>query len=408
MAIKKKLKEIKKSLIKEITSLKKWQIALIVLALMAIGASCVWLFYHEAKCQYGSDLCAHVNFALKRDSTNYSITSTIYRVLYNHFGGYLAVAIFLAAVIVITIPITKKVLERFTKTDNHFLLWIYAILINFAIAYHIPFIHQYWVVGVQEGNEWHNSTYNCMKPLALLVMLLYFKMESTYLKKIKLTDYILFALLLILVNLVKPNFIVVFAPTMLVFFIIDFFKNFKDKKALRNIVIFGSAVLISLVPLVFQSQALFNSGSEAGAGGVTVSFMSVLKHWHEHPIISLIQSTVFPLFVLLTNLKTIKKKLLDKKDKKFSFVFVMQAVALIQYLFLMEAGTRKWDANFAWGYSFALFMTFIASIAIFEDSKKEKRKYKKAYLIAGYTLLGIHIVTGLIYFVKLLGGMNFS
>lgn len=375
--------------------MKKYQEIIIAIALLLIAIFTVYLFYNQAMGNFESDLEQHLENAF--NGSQYSIIGHIYRCIYM-IGGNFGIAIFLSIVTILNIYVTKKVLEHFIEEKNEFLLSIYAFLLNFVIAIYIPFIFKNWVVGVQEPTEWHNSTYICMKPLGELAVLLYFYIEKNYLQKIDIGSYILFCAVLILANMVKPNFIIAFAPTMLVFLIIDFFKNIKNKKAIQNIIIFGCAVLISLPILFYQQSILYNEESN---NRIQLGFMTVLRFYNKTPIISLIQSAAFPLFVLITNFKTIIK------NRNYCFVFVLNVIALTQYIFLEEAGKRAIDGNFTWGYSFSLMIAFISSVALITNSKKTEN-HKKVYYVVGYTLLALHILSGLVHFGRLLLGYSYS
>lgn len=373
------------------------KIVLTVLFLI-LGCMTTWIFYNQANGKFQSDLILHINSAVNSTGEQYTITKPIYRFIHMYLGGNLGIAIFLSLVIIGTIILTKKALDYYSTNPKERTIknWAYAFLLNFAIAIFIPFVHNAWNSGVQEANEWHNSTFICMKLLGIAIMLLYFKMSEKYLSKIETKNYILFVILLLLVNSIKPNFIIAFAPTMLIFLIIDFIKNIKDKKSVINIIIFGSAVLISLSILVYQAKVLYGVDDGSGIG---IGFMTLLKAYHKYPVISLIQSIAFPLFILLTNMKTIAK------DRKYSFVWIMNTVALAEYLFLQETGIRALDGNFDWGYSFTLMMAFIASVALFENIRKDK---SKVYNVAGYLLLAGHIISGIIYFIRLMLGYTFA
>lgn len=373
--------------------MKKYQTIVVAFILLIFAASTTYLFFNQATGNFYSDLETHIKYALN-GSYQYSITGMIYKLIHNYLGGNFGIAIFLSVISIINIYLTYKVLEYFVKEKNQFLLFIYAVLLNFVIAIYIPFVFQNWVAGIQEPTEWHNSTYICMKPLGELAILLYFNIEKDYLKKIDIGKYILFCIVLIIANSVKPNFIAVFAPTMLVFLIIDFIKNIKDIKAIRNIIIFGCAVLISLPVLLYQQNVLYADNSNST---IQLGFMTVLKCYNERPIFSLLQSAAFPIFILITNLKTIMK------ERKYCFVFVLNIVALSQYIFLEETGKRAIHGNFAWGYSFSLMIAFITSVALISNSKKLENR-TKAYYIIGYTLLALHVLSGLIYFGRLLLG----
>ena len=373
-------------------------VLIIILAIVAISSA--FLFYNQAIGNYYSDLHPHISTALsdKMPQKKYSITNVLYFILYNYFGKEYGIAIFLSLVTITNILITKKVLEYFLDSSKEELLWAYAILLNFNIAIFIPELsYGRWVVGIQSANPWHNSTYICMKGLGLLSLLLFYKMKENYLQKIEFKKYILFVFLLSITNAIKPNFIMVFSPAMAIYLLIDFILNIKNIKSVKNIFIFGSAVLISLLVLIYQSMILFQNSATDGSG-IEFGFFKFLTHWHKYPIISIIQSSLFPLFILITNFKTIIGNF------KYSFILTMNITGLIQYSFLNETGLRIYHGNFSWGYSFALFMSFLSAIAILEKSKITERKYKKLYLITGYTLFSAHTLLGIIYYLRVVMG----
>lgn len=379
--------------------MKKWQILAIFLILGIIGILCTYIFYNQAVGNFSSDLGAHIKSALSAEGMKgqYTITKPLYRFVYNYFYGELGIAILLAITTIATIIVTEKLLKYYLKEEKEFKLYLYAILLNFVIAIYIPFVSSTWNAGLQEPSEWHNSTYSIMKFIGLIAIIIYFKIEQNYLKKIGFKDWLVFCILLILVNLVKPNFILAFAPTMLIFLIMDFFRNVKNKKAILNMVIFGTAVLISLTVLIYQSLVLYGGDSQ---DGIVFGFMKSLKLYSDYPILSLVQSLAFPLFILLTNIKTIAK------DRKHSFVWVMNTVALVEFLVISESGARSKDGNFDWGYNFTLMLVFISSVVILEKIKNEKTK-NLAYIVFAYILLALHIISGLIYFGRILRGETY-
>lgn len=380
--------------------MKKYQKIIIAILLFIISISSIYLFNNQAKGIFPSDLPIHINSAINSNGLKgqYTITKFMYKFIYNYLGGNLGISIFLSIIVATTIIATKKMLKYYLPDEKDFKLYLYAIALNFVIAIFIPGISNCFNSGFQEPTEWHNSTYTIMKLLGIIVVMVFFKIEKEYLKKIKLKDWILFTLLLIFINLVKPNFILAFAPAMLVFLIIDFCRNIKNKKAIVNMFLFGLAVLISLTVLLYQSTVLYGEGSDSG---ITFGFMVLLKQYNTHPYLSLIQSTAFPLFILLTNFKTVIK------DRKHSFVWTMNLFALGEYLFLSETGVRALDGNFDWGYSFTLMLIFLSSLSILNNVRKNKTK-NRIYLILAYTLLFLHLICGIIYFGRLLGGASYA
>lgn len=375
---------------------KKQKTLLLILLIIIFGLT-TYLFYMQAIGRFNSDLILHIKSALENGSDQYTITKPLYRILYTYFGGNISIALFLSFVEILTIYVTKKALDFYNSDMSSKVKWLLSITLNFVIAIYVPFIHKAFNAGVQEPTEWHNSTYMCMKLLGIFIILLYFKIEKNYLKRISFKNYVIFCASLILVNSIKPNFILAFAPTMLIFLIIDFIKNYKNKTAIKNMIVFGSAVLISLIVLIYQSMVLY--GSDDGSG-ITIGFMTLLKQYHRYPIISLIQSAAFPVFIYSTNIKKVLK------NKKYLFILILNFVALLEYLLLQETGVRALDGNFDWGYSFSLMMFFISSISLLYEVKQENLHSKKYYILA-YLIFALHFVSGIIYFIRLLLGFSY-
>ena len=385
------------------TNMKIYQILIIIFLLIIIDVSTTRLFINQTDGTFPSDLCAHINDALDEEVADYSITAPIYRFLYNNIDGDMAICVFLSIVNILTIFVTKKILGFFIKDKNQFLLWIYAIALDFVIAIVIPPLNRgNWNVGLFQPTVWHNSTYLCMKLFGLLAIYYFFKIRENYLEKIKISDYLIFTILLIITNAIKPNFILVFAPTVAIVLLIDFIKSIKNKnkKAIINIFILGISILISLSVLVYQNAVMYQDDSQGGSG-IEFGFLSVYIHYNRNPICAVLQSFALPLFLFITHFKKFFK------DKTYTFAFIMDAISLFMYLFMNETGERKYHGNFSWGSYFAMMVTFIISTVILHNSRNEEMKHKKAYLITGYSLFALHFIFGIIYFIRLQLGANF-
>lgn len=385
--------------------LKPYQLIILILFFTITFILTTRLFYYQAIDKYYSDLFVHIDEAVNKTGESYSLVSIIYSFLYNKLGGIIPICIFLSLINIATIIATKKLLELFIdKKDNHFLLWIYAIILNFIHPIILPFVANgkgQWTVPYQVATVWHNSTYQCMKLFAVMCMHIYYIIQKNYLEKIRVSHFIIFTALLTLTNFVKPNFILAFAPTLAFYLAIDFFKNLKNRKSIINIFLLGFGVLISLSVLLFQSTVLYGENSPTGNNGIEFGFMVVLQHFHKYPILSIFQSAAFPFFIILTNFKTIIK------NRMYSFSVVMYIIALLMYLFLNETGARIYHGNFNWTIAFAVMMLFTIALCTFHNTKNKDRKYKKLYLLCSYGLLSAHFIIGIIFFIRLNLGLTF-
>jgi len=174
---------------------------------------------------------------------------------------------------------------------------------------------------------------------------------------------------------------------------------FKSKgKSIKNIIIFGLAVIPSLLVLLYQSKVLFVSNTNEGIG---ISLAYILRMYAKNPIASLIQSIAFPLAVLAINLKELMR------DKNYLFFWIMWLFGFLEFILLQETGGRATHGNFEWGYSFCIFAVFIASVwKLYNNTLNHT--IKKPYIIFCYALLGYHFICGVIYFIKVFPGLDFS
>ena len=89
-----------------------------------------------------------------------------------------------------------------------------ALLVNLVMPFYLKWAGSYRYVSYQSGNLWHNSTYLCMRLLALGALLYYQGLSEDYREKLTGRQWLVFALLLVVCTGVKPSFLTVFAPAL--------------------------------------------------------------------------------------------------------------------------------------------------------------------------------------------------
>ncbi len=365
------------------------------------GCALCFLFSRQANGTYPSDLGTHITSAISGDSQAYTIIKPIFRFLYGLTGNSKAIFVFLALAMIATIELTYRMIVAFSEAKSRtdlVLSFGLAVCVNFAISIYIPWIQPFFNLGLPEGNEWHNSTYILMRLLGLLVLAVYWRIEKNYQKKINIGVWCTFLLLLILVNMIKPNFLMVFAPTMLLFLIGDFVQT-RGQSVKANI-LFGLPVLISMAVLLYQYKVLFVSDESSGIG---IGFAVVWSYYNPHYLIGIVQGLAFPLYIFITNFKKITQ------NRNYLFAYVMVFVGLLEYLLLYETGSRMYDANFDWGLSFSVFISFLMSSAVYATNMRDvvtKKKNIGACLV-GTIILIAHVVCGIIYFGRIIMGQTY-
>jgi hypothetical protein len=350
---------------------------------------------------YRSDLPVHIKFGLENKNT-YSLVYFVLKILYFPSGNTIFIAMFLAAIVILTIHVTYKLFKYLIGESNDLLIYIAAVVCNIVMAIYIPDINKTRYLSTIGPTLLHNSTYICMKLVGIIVILYYFKITKNYLKKIKLSQWLCFTLLLTIVNLIKPNFIIMFSLVMLLEFIYDLIKT--KGKALKQIIILGMSVLVSLIVLILQYKILYTGDNASSSIGFRFGYN--LNYWSNHPYIAVIQSLAFPLFVLIFNFKELIR------DRKYRIMNTIGLIGFIQYLCLIETGGRINAFNWIWGYAMGIFVLFIGGIyKLYQKTitldRLSIKKGKKIYLVTAIIILALHFISGMDYIRILLQGVKY-
>lgn len=397
-------------------------------ALSVYTVLCVYLIMNQLAYpttgRFEADTPVHVSMAVD-DHFMYSITALIY-LLFNFLpGSTFFIALFLAASTSASIYLTAVLIKRVIGTYNISLhnttMYLCAFASNFVMGFYIKRFNVQHYIGYQNANMWHNSTYTVMRLIVLWVLLLYLDICIT--KDLSAKKLTVFSLVLALSTAVKPSFFVVFAPVMALELLWDWLKN---KNKFSNVFFKGITVVPSVIVILLQSVVLF--GSDTG-NGYAISPFTALSQRGDHPKATLILSIVFPLLVLIGHIKDVFK------DRMYSFSLLIWLVGFLEVFLFTETGTRGGDGNFFWGYSISLFVVFIQSLIIvlrdfsliFKGSNADpdagdcdnrsngsliKTVGKKINIMLCYDAVCIltyvwHFVSGIIYFVLLLGGNTY-
>lgn len=267
------------------------------------------------------------------------------------------------------------------------------------------------------GAVWHNETYIGMRFVALLILIYFFKTCGTYMERFSLKGFIVSSLLFLAVNWIKPNFIIAFAPAMLVMMIIDIIKA--KGKGFVNWMLYGIPVLIGLLVLPFQFSSLFtetnavNADNNAGIAFILGDFILEQKH----PVFNIIFAFAFPALMFILHRKEVVRS-------KFHLVCCLGwFLAFLEYAFLSETGWRRGHENFYWGVRFFSLVLFCLSVGFFiKDYQKNKALYgkpkdkdnrdkKKIHFNMFFVetlLLAAHFFSGIFYFLLVLLGSRAS
>ena len=241
-----------KSKLSKYTSIIMW------IGVLIYGGLCFYLFYMQSiqpldynNRYFQSDLPYHISMIID-DGWYYSFTAYAYQLFYWLGGkGTVLIALFLAAASVLCVFLTEKLLELLLGRSRADALTVgCALALNLVMPFFWRFAGEYRYVSYQAGNIWHNSTYQCMKPVALAAMIYYMKTEKDYRESLSGRQWLGLAGLLVLCTGIKPSFLTVFAPVLAVKLLADLCR----KVPFKQVFLLGSTVIPACGVILWQNM----------------------------------------------------------------------------------------------------------------------------------------------------------
>ncbi len=371
--------------------------------LLIYTISLIFLYYNQLQYpvtgRFESDTAVHVDFAVNKHYYH-SLAAFIYLFLSLFKFSDILIALVLAIATSITVFFTFKLLKAFNKhfkgevNDN--VLYAVSFFANFTMGFYLKAANKQHYIGYENANMWHNSTYVFMRLFAVLTIIVFLRLYSSYKEKVNMKDFFLFTLLLTLTTGFKASFLTVFAPLLAIILLIDLIKGTKFK----NVFIMALSVVLPIGVMILQSIVM--SGTN-GSNGYTISPFTALAMRGDHPKATLILSVLFPLVVLFTHIKDFYK------DKLYFGTLIMWVVSFLEVFLFLETGERNLDSNFFWGYSIALFFVFLVSMYVcIKDYLKNKLKISAKIILSLETVILLwHVYSGVWYYVLLFSGVTY-
>ena len=379
-------------------------------ALLTLYAVCVVMFYRMAISYQGiggtyySDVSIRIEKFLAGEKTYnlfkfYSLfifPEYFFATSFDLSIGSVFIGLYLAAFVVGTVLLIFKLLKMLCPSVSYGLLAAISFISMLVMPINVPVLSEY-VYTSYCGSVWHNESYLGMRFFALLVLMFFLKTNENYLKSFSPKEFVLGCVLVFVVNYVKPNFIIAFAPAMLIMMIVDIAKT-RGKGFVRWL-LYGSSILVGSLILPFQYLLLFNeaeTGDDPGVIFVLGDFILCQKH----PLLNILFGLTFPILVFVIHRKELIKS-------KFHIVCLLAWVfAWLEYAFLAEGGSRYGDGNFSWGLQLFTFVVFCLSLGFYSNdlqcylnARREKSSTKRPlWFFVESILLALHLYCGILYF----------
>ena len=279
--------------------------------------------------------------------------------------------------------------ERMAAKDN-WLSVILALNMLFVFALPIPSYFSddhFFYIGNYVPNVWHNSTILFLFPFAMLLFELSYKQLEKYTSSRNIWIF-----LLILLNLcIKPSYFFVF---IIVYPILLLFKYKLKKEFWLSII----PLVIGFFFLILEYWIIYKTTTPSNKEASSVIFMPFYRNPEFADLgllpVSMAFSLLFPLLYTFFNLPKLMK------NRLFWYTFLSFIVSVLIFLFISESGPRASHGNFYWQIVITTwFCFFVTLLALVKDFKFYGKTFKNMMLA---TVFSIHVIIGVVYFVKIL------
>src|SRR3989344_7011774 len=385
-----------------------WLVAVFIFA--SFTALAAFLFFHQAFATpeqqfstYRSDLLAHIRYARNPDQQfHFPHRGFHYAVFFASQWGHVsmeaAAALVLTASAALMFTVLFYVLYReWMGQYGVVFIGILVSLLMTVTPIYAPFFNKNLYLGQGSPSIWHNPTTIVVEPFAVIgfALTVYLLSQSWTIRKTSLIS--LAACTLLISTFIKPNFVLVFIPSLAIFSVARSLWHRRWNDVFTAFVI----AIPSVVLLIFQCIRL------TASGGFAIDFLTVWRLFTPNVFVSLLLALAFPLAYAAFHWRDILRS-----DALFlSWMCVL--VGIMQFGLLREVGERWSQANWGWGYCIALQLLFLYTVADFfggiskgESSGKTWRlKWKEGITML---FLALHGMGGVFYFARFLAGGTYQ
>ena len=368
-----------------------------VLNLGLIFILAYFLIYMQAVGLIPSDTGLHITYIKQYvDGTMYiphplwhlsvHYLSQLFKIDYN-----VSASIVTAFLVTLYAMIIYKIAQTLDENKENNAKWFLITMIALTIGpFFIMSLNSRIYMGPGSPSVWHNVTLLTVKPFALLSV--FFTINYFLSERLK---YFILAIIVTIVSIfAKPNFIIVFLPSLVVYML---FKKYFDK---RKLLFAFATIILSVSALAYQfiSQYKSDGGSSTG-GSIIFDFLGVWSIYTPNVAVSILMALGLPFLITLFNLQSVKK------NEYIKFTWLLVLFSTILFTCFAESGKRYSDGNFSWSWMISLSLIYVFTII----------EYFKQYLsmpgIVRYSLLAImlyQLYVGWYFLILTFNGVPFN
>ena len=262
-----------------------------------------------------------------------------------------------------------------------------------AGPFYVPWYNPEVYLGQVTPNIWHNPTTICVRPFALVSFLVILELLKRYeedQKKLNIKNWLLLAVLLVLCNLAKPSFIQIAIPGLAIYLLILLIRT--KGKSFGFCFQLASAFVPSVAIMLWQFVVSFVTSSFA-EGGIEIAWFDELGHYSPSIPFSMLLSFLFPLYVILTNIRIVK-------ERDIRLTFFLWLSGFLEAAMLAETGYRRYHGNFGWGHVLAAFLVYAVTFRYFLRRNREydyQNLRERIPIIIGWVIFILQFAVGVYY-----------
>jgi len=250
-----------------------------------------------------------------------------------------------------------------------------------------PFRPQDIYLGQIAPNLWHNPTAVFAWPFAIILFLA----AMQFLQHRRKGMLIAVGILFLLNTIAKPNFVLAFGPVFSIACIYRF--GFSRRSVAEQMI---------LAPTVFllAGQALWMSHPGAESA-IVIAPLAAWRNNSRWISLSILRSVAFPLAYIALRPDRLRV------SGRLALAWLTLGSALAWALLFAETGPRMRDFNFIWGAHLALYIVFVATIMDYLSSPLRNAEPPAWSGVFLWILFGLHLLSGILYFLKIGVGLGY-
>lgn len=289
---------------------------------------------------------------------------------------------------------------RLSKAYSLWVIDIMPFLLCIVQPLYLKIILPFMDIGRSSTNPHHNPTQNAMRPMALAATIFtialwttskeeFFEIKGKKINK-KLCYRILLAVLVLLSVLAKPSFAQIYYFAFVLVLGIRFIKS--KGKALKECIYDGLCLVPSCIPFLSTYFTYFGNSASEQSEPLGISFLEVWSIYTDSVPLSILAALAFCIVAAIFLGRHIWQY------KAVIFSWLMTAIGILEYMFILESGDRYYHGNFSWGYQIGCSLLWIFSVQAFLQElylrKHENKKGVLAWEIVAGILVLWHLLSG--------------